>query len=72
MTKIAEPFQFETALKKLEALVSNMENETLPLEESLSHFEQGVALIKACQKALIEAEQKVQVITQQQMQESKT
>ncbi len=69
MPKATEPFQFETALKQLETLVNKMESETLSLEDSLACFEQGVSLTKACQKALAEAEQKVKIITQQQMQE---
>ena len=65
-----EPFSFEAALKKLEALVTKMESQSLSLEESLAAFEEGVALTKACQKALSEAEQKVKIITQQQMDET--
>lgn len=65
-----EAFSFETALKKLETLVNKMESQTLSLEESLAAFEEGVSLTKACQKALSEAEQKVKIITQQEMNEN--
>ena len=62
MAKKAGEFDFEKALVELEALVEKMEKGDLGLEESLKHFERGVALTRACQKALSEAEQKVQIL----------
>jgi len=53
---------FETSLQDLEKLVNEMEQGNLSLEESLQHFEQGVKLTASCQKALTEAEQKVEVL----------
>ena len=61
--KTAE-FDFEKALGELEALVEKMEQGELSLEESLRQFERGIALTRACQKALTEAEQKVQILMQ--------
>jgi exodeoxyribonuclease VII small subunit len=55
-------FRFETALAELEQLVGRMEQGDLPLEQSLKDFERGVALTRACQNALREAEQKVQIL----------
>lgn len=57
------PVSFETALAELESLVERMESGDLTLEESLKSFEQGVALTRSCQKALAEAEQKVEILT---------
>ena len=37
---------FEEALRKLEAIVAQMEEGDLPLEESLKAFEEGVKLAK--------------------------
>ncbi|MDF2691235.1 MAG: exodeoxyribonuclease small subunit [Gammaproteobacteria bacterium] len=54
---------FEASLAKLESTIHTMENQELSLEEALRYFEDGVSLIQACQKALEEAEQKIQVIT---------
>lgn len=54
---------FETALNQLETLVERMESGELSLEESLEEFERGMALSETCQKALREAELKVQTIT---------
>lgn len=53
---------FETALQELEKLVEKMEQGELSLEDSLQHFEQGIQLSRACQRALKEAEQKVEIL----------
>jgi len=57
-----DPPDFETALAELETLVTRMEGGQLSLEESLRAFERGVYLTRICQKALDEAEQKVQIL----------
>lgn len=62
MTGEREAFDFERALKELEELVGHMEQGDLPLEESLKAFERGVELTRACQQALKEAEQKVEIL----------
>ncbi len=54
---------FEQALQELEALVERLEQGDLSLEESLKLFERGMALTRACQKTLKEAEQKVEILT---------
>ncbi|HHZ70656.1 MAG TPA: exodeoxyribonuclease VII small subunit [Methylococcaceae bacterium] len=54
--------QFEETLAALETLVEQLEKGDLSLEESLKSFEQGVKLTRACQTALQEAEQKVQIL----------
>lgn len=51
---------FETALKELEQIVENMENDQLTLDESLKQFERGVELSRICQNSLKNAEQKVE------------
>lgn len=53
---------FEQALVELERVVSAMETGNMPLEESLKAFEQGVKLTRECQRALQEAEQKVELL----------
>ena len=55
-------FDFEAALEELEELVSSMEDGELSLEESLQAFENGIKLTRECQAALKNAEQKVQVL----------
>jgi len=64
VTKKAAAFDFEKALEELEQLVDRMEQGELSLEDSLKQFERGIALTRACQKALSEAEQKVQILLQ--------
>lgn len=59
------PPNFEKSLAELEELVERMEDGELSLEESLAAFEQGVRLTQDCQKALTEAQQRVQVLMQQ-------
>ena len=55
-------FDFEQALENLEELVTSMEEGDLSLEESLQAFEKGIKLTRECQSALKNAEQKVQVL----------
>ena len=63
MSETATETDFEKNLTELEQLVETMEKGELTLEESLKQFERGVALTRACQKALAEAEQKVRILT---------
>jgi exodeoxyribonuclease VII small subunit len=60
--KQQEALAFEKSLKELETLVAKMEQGNLSLEESLRDFERGVQLTRACQQALKEAEQKVEIL----------
>jgi len=53
---------FERSLAELEAIVERLEHGELSLEESLQQFERGVRLTRACQAALKEAEQKVEIL----------
>ena len=59
----------ETALTEINTLVENMEHGKLSLEQSLERFERGIHLIKHCQKILQNAEQKVQILIQNNGQE---
>lgn len=63
MVRAKKPsFDFESALTELESLVERMEQGELSLEESLRQFETGIMLTRACQQALQEAEQKVEIL----------
>ena len=55
----AKEVPFEEALKKLESIVEQMESGELPLETMTARFEEGVRLVKTCQKRLEEAEMKI-------------
>ncbi|MDF2181685.1 exodeoxyribonuclease VII small subunit [Neptuniibacter sp. CAU 1671] len=55
---------FEHSLAELEALVSQMEQGDLSLEDALKAFEDGVQLTRQCQTILNDAEQKVQMLVE--------
>jgi exodeoxyribonuclease VII small subunit len=54
---------FEEALAELEAIVDQLERGDLSLQDSLQSFERGVALTAVCQRALSQAEQRVEMLT---------
>lgn len=56
------PQDFETALAQLENLVLQMENGSLPLEQSLAAYQKGVELARICQRLLDSAEEQVKVL----------
>jgi exodeoxyribonuclease VII small subunit len=58
----SEPIDFEKAIAELESIVTRLELGDLPLEDSLRHFERGVELTRACQTALQQAKQKVEIL----------
>lgn len=62
-TKDIENITFEQALKELETIVRNLENGTIPLDDSLENFENGIKLIRRCNLLLDNAEKKVKKLT---------
>lgn len=56
---IVESKSFGETLKELELIVNSLESGNLELEESLTRYEKGVALISDLSTRLKEAEQKV-------------
>jgi exodeoxyribonuclease VII small subunit len=56
---------FEDSLRKLETIVTQLEDGDLPLEQSLKLFEEGVGLAAICKKQLDEAEGKVEMLIKQ-------
>ena len=59
MTKDNENLNFELALSQLEKIVLKLEDDSINLEDSVKSFEQGIELVKKCQKQLKDAELKV-------------
>ena len=53
---------FEDAVKQLESIVTRLEDGDIPLDETLSLFEQGVKLSRFCAKKLDEAQKKVEIL----------
>jgi exodeoxyribonuclease VII small subunit len=58
----ANPQDLEKSLAELEKIVAKLEGGDLTLDESLKQFERGVALTRQCQKALRQAEQRVDIL----------
>lgn len=64
MSNSTEKNSFETSLKELELIVSQLEGGDVPLETQLKAFEKGVALSRQCLKQLEEVEKKVELLMQ--------
>jgi exodeoxyribonuclease VII small subunit len=65
VTNTTKAIDFEQQLKNLEDLVASLESGDLSLEDSMKSFEQGIKVARECQRALKEAEQKVEILTRQ-------
>jgi exodeoxyribonuclease VII small subunit len=63
--KKVETLSFEQSMQELETIVSKMEQGELPLEEALQNFERGIQLARLSQQKLKDAEQKVQILMNQ-------
>lgn len=55
--------KFEKALKRLEAIVDQLEDGQPDLEKSLQLFEEGIGLARFCAEKLQEAEQKIELLS---------
>lgn len=53
---------FEKDLEKLEQIVEALEQGELSLDECLKRFEEGIKLAKRCEKALTDAEKKIEIL----------
>lgn len=58
----AVELSFGEALAELEQIVRALESGQLELEDGLSRYERGVALLRACQQKLAEAKQRVTML----------
>ena len=52
----------EKSLADLEVLVAELEGGELSLEDAMKKFEQGIKLTRTCQNILKDAEQKVEIL----------
>jgi exodeoxyribonuclease VII small subunit len=55
--------KFEAAIKKLEAIVEELESGKLSLDVTLKQYEEGVKLAALCSSILNKAEQKIEVLS---------
>ncbi len=54
---------FEAAVGKLENIISDMENEQLPLEDIVARYESASTLLKHCESVLSSARERIELIT---------
>ena len=57
--------KFEDCIQRLEKIVQELEQGDVPLEKSLTLFEEGMQLSSSCRKELDEAEGKVEILLKQ-------
>lgn len=62
MNKKNDELNFEDSLMRLEQIAELLENENTPLEESISLFEEGIALKELCDQKLKKAKLKIEKI----------
>ena len=60
--KKIEKMTYEEAIARLEELVNRLEDTEIPLEESLSAFQEGIALSRYCREKLAEIEYRVEYL----------
>ena len=60
--KKAVEMTFESAMVRLEEIVNMLESGKATLDDSLSLYEEGIALVRLCSDRLDKAEQKIKII----------
>lgn len=56
---------FEDSMKKLETIVTELENGNLNLDESVKKFEEGMKIAKQCNNILEDAEKKITILLEE-------
>lgn len=56
---------FEQSIKRLEAIVAQMEGGDVSLEDSLKLFEEGTKLADHCKQQLADAEGRIEILIKQ-------
>ena len=64
MKEEKEKLNFEDTMQELEAIVKELENGELNLDDSIKKFEYGMELSKNASKYLEEAEKKITILTE--------
>ncbi len=60
--KSLEKCRFEECLRKLDAIVREMESGNVPLEDMISKFEEGSAIASICHRKLDSLKQKIEML----------
>ena len=61
---VKKKISLEESTARLEEIVNKMENEKLPLEESLKLYEEAVGIVARCSEELEEAKRRILILTQ--------
>jgi len=61
-SSVALPANYEAAMGELEALVARMESGDMPLEQLLSGYQRGAALLQFCRDRLQAVEDQIKVL----------
>ncbi len=59
------PLGFEQRLQRLEKLAEKLREGSIPLEEAIALFEEGMKLSKALEKDLVRVERRVEILTRE-------
>ncbi len=62
MQKQEKKYTFEQAMQRLEEIVNKLELGNVPLEETISLFQEGMELINFCNQKLEEVKHKVEIV----------
>ncbi len=60
---------FEESVARLEEIVRELEAGSVGLDESLKLYEEGISLVRACNKKLDAAEQKIKLLAEAETEE---
>lgn len=58
-----EASTFEGSILELQTIVGQLEDGSLPLEESMQQFERGITLLRSCYRVLEQTEQRIEILT---------
>ena len=61
--KKEEEVSFESAMERLDEIVSSMEGERMSLEDMVRSYEEGVRLLRVCRGRIDTAKRRVEMIT---------
>ena len=61
-SKNIEKYDLESAMKRLDEVVARLSAENVSLEDSLSLYEEGVALVRLCNARLESVERKISLL----------
>ena len=59
-----QKMSYEQALARLEQIIRALENDKIPLEDSLKYYEEGVVIVRRLSAELDEAERKIKILQQ--------